>query len=229
MLVFVGAKISSGLLLNIYNDFSALIVPLLQLHVMETYDVRSIFKALNLTENQANIVGEKLKKQTVSKGQTILNAGQSTLYKYYVYSGCLRTYFLDDEGKEHTIQFAVKDWWISDYTAFYSGKKSILHIECIQNAEIYKLSKENLEKLYLEVPLVERYFRIKMESFFASFQRRIISELAMSGTEKYLAFLKTYPQIEKNIKNYHLASYLGITTESLSRIRNDVLKSNKLA
>ena len=119
---------------------------------METSQETSVFKNLNLTESQAKIVSEKLKKQSVSKDQIILRAGDPALYKYYVHSGCLRTYFLDSEGKEYTVQFAVEGWWISDYTAFYSGKDSILHIECIQDAEIFQLSKKNLEKIYLEVP-----------------------------------------------------------------------------
>lgn len=79
-----------------------------------------------------------------------------------------------------------------------------------------------MEKLYLEVPLIDTFFRIKMERFFASFQKRILSDLAMSAKDKYMKFLQTYPQIEQVIKNYHLASYLGITTESLSRIRKEI-------
>jgi CRP-like cAMP-binding protein len=189
---------------------------------MENNVVQEIFKDVNFTDEQAEIVVPKLKKMTVPKGRVILSAGQFVPYQYYVYSGCLRTYFLDDSGKEHTIQFAVNDWWISDYTAFFTGGQSILYIECIQDAEIYQISKESMEKLYKEVPVIETFFRVKMERFFASFQKRILSDLAMSAKDKYNRFIKTYPEIEQTIKNYHLASYLGITTESLSRIRKEL-------
>ncbi len=189
---------------------------------MENFVVKEIFKDVNLNDAQAEIVVMKLKKMTIPKGRIILSADQFVPYQYYVYSGCLRTYFLDKSGKEHTIQFAVKDWWISDYTAFFTGGQSILYIECIQDAEIYQISKESMEKLYKEVPVIETFFRVKMERFFASFQKRILSDLAMSAKDKYTKFIRTYPQIEQIIKNYHLASYLGITTESLSRVRKEL-------
>jgi len=189
---------------------------------MEKSVVQEIFKDVNLNEAHAGIVEKKLKILNIPKGRIILSAGELVPYQYYVDSGCLRTYYLDNTGKEHTIQFAVKDWWISDYTVFFTGGPAILYIECIQDAEIYQLSKDNMEKLYKEVPVIETFFRIKMERFFASFQKRILSDLAMSAKDKYIRFIKTYPQIEQSIKNYHLASYLGITTESLSRIRKEL-------
>jgi CRP-like cAMP-binding protein len=192
---------------------------------MENVVVKQIFKEVSLTDTDAETVSAKFKEIQVPKGRIILSAGQFVPYQYYVQSGCLRTYFLDSSGKEHTIQFAVNDWWISDYTAFFTGGQSILYIECIQNAVIYQISKESMEKLYVEIPLIETFFRVKMERFFASFQKRILSDLAMSAKDKYNRFLQTYPQIEKIIKNYHLASYLGITTESLSRIRKDCAHS----
>ena len=192
---------------------------------MEKSFVKGIFRNVDLTEAQAELLSGKLNEMAVPKGRLILTAGQSVPNQYYVHSGCLRTYFLDSSGKEHTIQFAVSDWWISDYTAFFTGELSILHIECIQDAVIYQISRDDMEKLYHEVPSIETFFRIKMERFFASFQKRILSDLAMSAKEKYTVFLQTYPKIEQSIKNYHLASYLGITTESLSRIRKEFSKS----
>jgi CRP-like cAMP-binding protein len=189
---------------------------------MENVFVKGIFKEVNLTDADIQTVSAKLKRMNVPKGMIILRAGDAVPYQYYVASGCLRTYFLDSSGKEHTIQFAVKDWWISDYTAFFTGGQSIFHIECIQDAVVYQISKDSMEELYLKVPPIETFFRIKMERFFASFQKRILSDLAMSATDKYKRFLQTYPQIEQSIKNYHLASYLGITTESLSRIRKEL-------
>lgn len=189
---------------------------------MEIAVVKRIFKEVNLTDTDAETLSSKFREVHVPKGRIILSAGQLVPYQYHVHSGCLRTYYLDSSGKEHTIQFAVNDWWISDYTAFFTGGQSILYIECIQDAVVYQISKESMEELYLKVPLVETYFRIKMERFFSSFQKRILSDLAMSAKDKYHRFLQTYPQIEQVIKNYHLASYLGITTESLSRIRKEL-------
>ena len=192
---------------------------------MEDSIVKEIFKIVSLTNEDVVTVSAKLKEINVPKGRLLIDAGQLVPYQYYVYSGCLRTYYLDNSGKEHTIQFAVKDWWISDYTAFFTGGRAMFCIECIQDAVIYQLSKDSMETLYLEVPLIETFFRKKMERFFSTFQKRILSDLAMPAKEKYMRFLEAYPEIEQLIKNYHLASYLGITTESLSRIRKELSHS----
>jgi CRP-like cAMP-binding protein len=125
-------------------------------------------------------------------------------------------------AKEHTLQFAIKDWWISDYTAFFTSTKALIIIECIQDAVIYKISQENMESLYVEIPQLETFFRKKMEKSFDAFQHRILSSLSQSAKDRYISFISTYPNIEQSVKNYHIASYLGITTESLSRIRKEM-------
>lgn len=183
-----------------------------------------MFQSLNLSPADLAIVESKFEKLIIKKGDVILSPGQFVPYQYYVAEGCLRTYFITDAGKEFTLQFAIKDWWISDYTAFFTGGRSIFYIDCVQDATIHKISKDSMEQLYKEVPPIESFFRIKMERFFGSFQLRILSDLALSAQEKYARFIKTYPDIESHIKNYHLASYLGITTESLSRIRKEMTK-----
>lgn len=186
--------------------------------------IHNIFSNAELSEEQLAIIENRLKYVSVDKGELLLRESQPVPNQYYVLKGCLRTYHIDNTGKEHTIQFAINDWWISDYTAFFTGGVSSLNIECIQDAELVVLSRESMEKLYTEVPAVETYFRIKMERFFASFQKRILSNLSSTAKERYIGFINTYPNIEALVKNYHIASYLGITTESLSRIRKEMAR-----
>ncbi|MEO1653489.1 MAG: Crp/Fnr family transcriptional regulator, partial [Bacteroidota bacterium] len=118
---------------------------------------------------------------------------------------------------------AIKDWWISDYTAFFSADQATMNIECIQDTTLYKLSRKNMEQLYLDIPAFETFFRKKLEKRMVAFHKRTLENLALSAKERYLSFIQTYPRIEQNVKNYHIASYLGITTESLSRIRKEML------
>ncbi len=184
--------------------------------------ITEIFNNISLTDKEIYYVEKKLKKLTLPKGGTLLKANDKVDYQYYVYTGCLRTYFIDTSGKEHTIQFAIKDWWISDYTAFFSSSKAIMHIESIQEAILYSISKKGMEEVFEKIPALETFFRKKMEKAFARYQHRILANLAQSAKERYLAFINTYPNIEQNVKNYHIASYLGITTESLSRIRKEL-------
>lgn len=185
--------------------------------------VKEIIKEASFTKEEEQFIENKFETLIVEKGSIILKAGDTVWNQYFVSNGCLRTFFVDQFGKEHTIQFAVNDWWISDYTAFHDNSKAKLTIECIQKATLYAVSKKNTELLYDKVPAIERIFRKKMEKAFASFQNRILGSLALPAKERYLEFIQSYPQFENKIKNYHIASYLGITTESLSRIRKEIL------
>ncbi|MEL6655325.1 MAG: Crp/Fnr family transcriptional regulator [Bacteroidota bacterium] len=181
-----------------------------------------IFKGAALSSEELKTIGAVLKKTTLRKREILLAQGEKVWYTHFVYSGCLRTYFIDDLGKEHTLQFAIKDWWISDYTAFFTGDQSMMTIECIQDATIYKLSRTDMVQLYAAIPKLETFFRKKLERRFTALQKRILGNLAQTATERYLSFLARYPSIEQNIKNYHIASYLGITTQTLSRIRKEI-------
>jgi len=184
--------------------------------------LKEIFKEIPFKLKEIPEIQNKFKKLHFKKGDIILKVGDTVCDQHYVFDGCLRAYFIDSIGKEHTLQFAIKDWWISDYTAFFSSTKAIMNIECLQDAILYRISKIDMELLFKEKGVLETFFRKKMENGFAAFQKRIISNLSQSAKEKYTSFLDAYPEIEQNIKNYHIASYLGITTESLSRIRKEI-------
>ncbi len=188
----------------------------------DNFKIKEIFKDLSFSDNEIKIIESVFHKVIYKKGAIILKPDDVVENHYYISEGCLRSYYIDNQGKEHTVQFGVKDWWISDYTAFFSDTKSIMTIQVIQDAILYRLSKSDKEYLYSKIPRIESFFRKKLEKAFAAFQKRILSNLSQTATQRYINFIKTYPNIEKNIKNYHIASYLGITTESLSRIRKDL-------
>ncbi|SRX54446.1 Crp/Fnr family transcriptional regulator [Aequorivita sp. CIP111184] len=186
--------------------------------------ITTIFKDLSFTQEESQLLVRSFEKLHLPKHSLLLEAGQHVYDQYYVAEGCLRTYYIAPDGKEHTVQFAIQDWWISDYTAFFNSSTASMHIECIQDATLFKISKVDMELLYKAMPRIESYFRKKMERAFASFQKRIIANLSQSATERYLNFINTYPNIEQNVKNYHIASYLGVTTQSLSRIRKELVQ-----
>lgn len=184
--------------------------------------IKEIFKDISFTKEEIKLIESVFHKINVKKGTPLINPGVIVDTQYYILKGCLRTFYTDRHGKEYTIQFGIKDWWISDYTSFFSREKAIMTVEAIQDSTVYKISEEDKEKLYQEIPKIDRFFRIKLEKAFAAFQKRILASISQSAKERYLHFINTYPDIEKKIKNYHIASYLGITTESLSRIRKEV-------
>ncbi|NRA91261.1 MAG: Crp/Fnr family transcriptional regulator [Psychroserpens sp.] len=184
--------------------------------------IKVIFKDLSFSEEEIKIIESVFHKVILKKGTTILKPDELADSQYYILEGCLRSYYIDNQGKEHTVQFAISDWWMSDYTSFFSDTKAIMNIEVIQDAILYRISRDEKEFLYEQIPKVETFFRKKLERAFAAFQKRILSGLSLTAKERYLRFISTYPNIEKSVKNYHIASYLGITTESLSRIRKEL-------
>ena len=182
-----------------------------------------IFKNISLSKKEIDFIDSKFEKISLTKGDVLLCSDTQVTNQYYVFSGCLRSFFVNSLGKYHTTQFAVKDWWISDYISFFTEEKSVMTIECLQDAEIYRLSRKDMNSLCEDIPKIETFFRNKMEKAFASFQKRILEYLSITAKERYIKFITTYPEIEQCVKNYHIDSYLGITTESLSRIRKIII------
>lgn len=186
------------------------------------FKIQNIFKGLVFNENEIKLLESSFHKVIIKKGEVLIRPGDTVDVQYYILDGCLRAFHINNQGKEHTIQFGIKDWWMSDFTAFFSGEKAIMTVEAITDSIIYRINKEDKEYLYSQIPKIDRFFRIKLERAFAAFQKRILSGISKSAKERYVDFMAAYPKIEKYLKNYHIASYLGITTESLSRIRKEI-------
>ncbi|NLR94493.1 Crp/Fnr family transcriptional regulator [Flammeovirga agarivorans] len=186
--------------------------------------IKAAFNGVDLTEEEWQFIKDRIALQHFKKGDILLKEKDEVLTQYYVIEGCLRSFFIDTHEREHTLQFAIHDWWISDYTAYFDASTAILTIECIQDTTVLELSRITQKEVFEKIPKVESFFRDKLEHSFGAFQLRIINNLSKTAKEKYLDFLTSHKQIEKHIKNYHIASYLGITTESLSRIRRELAK-----
>lgn len=133
--------------------------------------ILEIFKGISFSKKEMNLIESKLKKLKLNKGTTILKADDKVNNQYYVYDGCLRTYFIDKSGKEHTLQFAINDWWISDYTAFFTTSKAIMYIETIQDATLYEISRKSMEDLFVEIPQLETFFRKKWKELLLAFKK----------------------------------------------------------
>ncbi|MCP4442808.1 MAG: Crp/Fnr family transcriptional regulator [Aureispira sp.] len=183
-----------------------------------------MFKDITFTEDELHLICNNLKKITLKRREFLLREEEEVNSIHYIHRGCLRTYFIDTSGKEHTLQFAIQGWWISDYIALYAKEKtkSVSYIECIKEATLLKISKKDFDNLCEDIPKISHFYIKNLESAFAAFQKRILENLTMSAKERYLNFVNSYPNIEQNVKNYHIASFLGITTESLSRIRKEI-------
>jgi CRP-like cAMP-binding protein len=158
----------------------------------------------------------------VRKRQYVLNAGDVCQYITFVEKGLLRSFTVDDEGNEHVVQFAIEGWWISDMGSFVSGMDALYNIEALEDSELLHLKKQSMEELLDKLPAMERFFRILMQNNIVALQRRVIAYMSLSAEEKYLKLLDVAPDIMTRASQQHIASYLSITPETLSRVRKKV-------
>lgn len=158
------------------------------------------------------------------KGEVLIREGQIVKKIFFVTSGCIRSYCVDKSGKEHTLLFAIKDWWISDYIAIHTDKLATLTVECLTDSTIIEFNAKQLDQIHTLFPEFEPYQRHNLERHVVSLHQRILNQLQLNASERYDLFLKQYPNIERHTRNYHIASFLGITQESLSRIRVEKAK-----
>ncbi|MES1225469.1 MAG: Crp/Fnr family transcriptional regulator [Bacteroidota bacterium] len=186
--------------------------------------LKNISKYILLTEEEKLIFTSSLKHKRLRKKQFLLEEGGICNHECFVNSGCLRMYHLDDKAQEHIIQFAVSDWWIGDQYSFLTGLPSVYFIDAMEESEVLLIEKKHLEDLYARVPKFERFFRIAFQNSYVSLQRRILAGLSQTAEEKYIDFINRYADIEQKVSQRQIASYLGITPESLSRVRKQLAR-----
>jgi CRP-like cAMP-binding protein len=158
----------------------------------------------------------------VRKKQFFLQEGDVCRNIAFVTSGLLRVYSIDHKGEEHIAQFAPEDWWISDLYSFLSGTPSKENIDALEDSEILLLDRASRDALLDAVPKMERFFRLLMEANLVATRRRVVSLISDTAEQRYLAFLKAYPNLVERVPLNQIASYLGITPQSLSRIRKEL-------
>lgn len=160
-----------------------------------------------------------LQEEQLDKKQFVLRQGEACSYINFVNAGILRAYHVNEEGKDTTVMFAVENWWITDMYCFLNALPAMVNIQVVSASNIIKLSKENLDRLYVEMPKINIFFRVLMQNAYCREQLRTIQNLSLPAKERYDQFLKKYPQIANKVTLKQTASYLGITPEFLSAIR----------
>jgi CRP-like cAMP-binding protein len=185
--------------------------------------LQNLKRHIDLTEEEKKIFSSSLKSKKVKRHQFLGEEGEISRYQNFVTKGCLRSYFVDENGFEHNVQFAIEDWWIGDMASFLTKKPGSLYIEALEDSEVLQLDNPTMEDLYIKIPKLERFFRILLQNAFISFEQRIISVISKTAEERYLEFINKYPLMEQRLPQIHIASYLGITPEFLSKIRKKIL------
>ena len=180
---------------------------------------------VNLTPEEESILVSKLIHRSYLKNQFVVQQGDVCKNSCFILSGCTKTYNTDKEGQEHIVMFSIEDWWTSDMGSFITQSPADYNVQCIENTELIQFNYDIIEELYTEIPKLERFFRKIVERALVSSQKRIIGGFSLTAKERYLAFKKSYPEMEQRIPQYMIASYLGITKEFLSKIKSQLIQN----
>lgn len=189
--------------------------------------IKNLSRFVSLTSGEAAIIESLFSHKKFRKKQYILQEGNISRVESFIIKGVARTYEVDSEGQEHVVQFGLEDWWIGDLYSFLTETPSVYNIDCIEDTELLQINKPDLDRMYEQVPKMERHFRIMMQHAYIAATRRVSGTLSKSALERYDDFITKYPQIEQRVPNHQIASYLGITPQSLSRIRSQATARNK--
>ncbi|MCC9065514.1 Crp/Fnr family transcriptional regulator [Flavobacterium piscisymbiosum] len=186
--------------------------------------INHIQNRISLSEEEMHQFVSEFKITKIKKRQFIIQPDFVAKYRSYVVEGALRAYVVSDQGQEHTISFAIEDWWISDYNSYIYQQPATMFVVALEDAILLQIDFETETKLKNANPKFETFFRITAERTAAFFQRRIIINLTSTAEKRYDTFIENFPLIVKRVPQYALASYLGMSTEFLSKIRNNKLK-----
>ncbi|NQZ76879.1 MAG: Crp/Fnr family transcriptional regulator [Ekhidna sp.] len=177
---------------------------------------------IDLSDQEFEWIKLELKQKDLRRKEKLLEAGSDCPYLFFVESGCLRSFSLDKRGTEHVIQLATENHWISDLSSFLTQKPGDLFIESLEPSTVYLLHREALDRLFDKVSSLDRYFRILYSRAYVSALGRINKNMAETAEERYKQLLEEQPKVLQRIPLIHISSYLGITPESLSRIRKKI-------
>jgi CRP-like cAMP-binding protein len=183
---------------------------------------QDIALTITLTEVERQLLRSVLIPKSVRKKQCVLRAGEDCQHAIFVANGCLRSYTIDQKGVKHISQFAIEGWAISDTYSFLTGEPATHYIDALEDSELYLMDRAGKEELLDQIPGMEKVFRLALEKNYIASQRMANARLSSSPQERYLSFASAYPQIVQRVPQHMIASYLGLSAATLSRMRKQL-------
>ncbi|MBX2828212.1 MAG: Crp/Fnr family transcriptional regulator [Flavobacteriaceae bacterium] len=181
---------------------------------------KHIEEIIELSDEEFEYILSHFKPTHKRKHQYLVQEGEYVNKEFWVLKGCLKSYFIDDQGKEHILQFGMENWWITDYEAFVNQVKSKTSIDCIEDSELLYITFDDREKLTASMHKMERFWAKKSKMGRIALQNRILSLLKNSTKEQYELLLKQYPALFQRVPKKMIAAYLGVSRETLSRLNS---------
>lgn len=188
---------------------------------MEPYEkiLDHISKRVSLTDDEKKQIRDKFTLRRYRKKELLAQQNEPCKYENYLIDGIARFFFVDQKGEEHTLQFAIEDWWITELESFTSSTPSQYYIEAMDDTRVLQITAPRLDELYQSIPAMEKFFRILHQKAYIAQNKRILQNIQMTGRERYLHFIDEFPSFHDLIPQKFIASYLGMTPVFLSQIR----------
>ena len=186
--------------------------------------LQNIAKHIVLNNDEASYFTGLIKHREIARKELLLKQGEIAKYINYIHSGALKAYYVNSESDENIIMLALDDWWITDMYSFASGNPAMQSISAIEDTVVFQLQRNDFDELLKRIPAFERFFRILMQNAYIREQVRVIQNLSMPAEERYLNFLKKYPQLVQRVTQKQIASYIGVSPEFLSTMRKRIQK-----
>jgi CRP-like cAMP-binding protein len=181
-----------------------------------------IAEKITLTRQERELCKKVFIPKSIRRRQYLLQEGDPCKHMFFVSKGALRSYTIDDKGEEHIVQFAIENWWITDLYSFLTGEASTNTIDAIEDSDLILLDHPSYEMLFQQIPKFEHYFRVLLQNNFIAMRKRLIYTISSSAEERYEYFLHEHPSLAQRVPQHMVASYLGITPETLSRVRKQL-------
>ncbi len=179
---------------------------------------------VEISDEDLSLIRAGSVKRTVRKWQPILESGEVWRINCFIANGCFRLYRIGNDGVDYTLRFGVDNWWISDQESYNNEKPSDYNIEALAASTVFIWKKEKWTELMDAIPALKKFNEILLAKSYEASQRRIFSLISASAEERYNEFQKTYPSVFNRVPLHMIASYLGISRETLSRIRKEATK-----
>lgn len=176
-------------------------------------------RSMPISDEQFAFIKTQFIPKTLKKSDILIREGEVARYGCFVAKGCLRTYTIDHKGKEHIIQFSIENWWVGDNASFLTGCPAAYYVDAVEASEVLLCDYGSFQKVLAHVPGLAANYELGLQKHMVAKNKRITSALSATAEERYQEFLKTYPSIAQRVPQHMIASYLGISPETLSRIR----------
>lgn len=184
-------------------------------------------KNVKLNEPDKTLIKKLFAHRKYRKHQYIVQEGDVVMHDHFIVKGLARTYRVDERGQEHIVRFTPEDWWAGDLGSLFSQTPTPFNIDCLEDTDLLRIHFSDLETLFEKVPQMNKYFRVLYQKSIVSYNLRLTASLTKTAGERYEEFIKAYPDIEQRVPNHQIASYLGITPQSLSRIRRQAVTKKR--